>query len=288
LVLECVPNVSEGRDARVIATLVEACGPSLLDVHRDADHHRSVLTIAGPGPRDAVGAVQALARVVAQHIDLRVHRGVHPRLGALDVVPFVAFDEPRQAAVDAAVAFADWVAAALGLPVFLYDRADPAGRTLPDTRRDAFVRRRPDRGPGAPDARLGAVAVGARPPMIAVNCWLDTRDVALAREIASSVRERDGGLPGVRALGLDLRDAEATQVAMNLVDLDRTGLEVACMAVRRRAEAAGSHVTRVELVGLAPAAELAICSQAFLDWADLGPDATIESRLTNRSPGTNP
>ena len=279
--LECVPNVSEGRDARVIAALSDACGPSLLDVHCDTDHHRSVFTIAGPGARDAVGAVQALARVVAQNIDLRIHRGVHPRLGALDVVPFVAFDEPSQAAVDAAVAFADWVAAALRLPVFLYDRADPAGRTLPEARRDAFVRRAPDRGPDEPNPRLGAVAVGARPPLIAVNCWLDTRDVALAREIATAVRERDGGLPGVRALGFPLSDAETTQVAMNLVDLDRTGLEDACTAVRRRAEAAGSHVTRVELVGLMPAAELALCSQAFLDWADLGPDVTIESRLAS-------
>jgi len=279
MVLECVPNVSEGRDARVIAALVDACGPSLLDVHRDADHHRSVFTIAGPGTRDAVGAVQALARAVAELIDLRPHRGVHPRLGALDVVPFVAFDEPRQAAVDAAVAFADWVAAALGVPVFLYDRADPAGRSLPDARRDAFVERAPDRGPRSPDPRLGAVAVGARPPLIAVNCWLDHRDVALAREIARSVRERDGGLPGVRALGLALPAADATQVAMNLVDLERTGLETACMAVRRRAEAAGAHVTHIELVGLAPAAELAICSQSFLDWAALGPDVTIESRL---------
>jgi glutamate formiminotransferase / 5-formyltetrahydrofolate cyclo-ligase len=279
LVLECVPNVSEGQDARVIAALADACGPTLLDVHSDADHHRSVFTLAGPGPRDAVGAVQALARVVAEQIDLRAHRGVHPRLGALDVVPFVAFDEPRQAAVDAAVAFADWVAAALGLPVFLYDRADPAGRGLPDARRDAFGARAPDRGPASPDPRLGAVAVGARAPLIAVNCWLDTRDVAIAREIASSVRERDGGLPGVRALGLALPGADATQVAMNLVDLDRTGLEAACTDVRRRADAAGSHVTRVELVGLVPAAELAMCSQAFLDWTGLGPDVTIESRL---------
>jgi glutamate formiminotransferase len=281
-VLECVPNVSEGRDARVIAALSAACGPSLLDVHCDVDHHRSVFTLAGPGARDAIGAVQALARVVADEIDLRTHRGVHPRLGALDVVPFVAFDESRQAAVDAAVAFADWIAAALDLPVFLYDRADPAGRTLPDARRDAFVRRAPDRGPASPDPRLGAVAVGARPPLIAVNCWLDTRDVALAREIAASVRERGGGLPGVRALGLALPDAESTQVAMNLVDLDRTGLEAACTTVRRRVEAAGVAVTQVEVVGLVPAAELAACSQTFLDWAGLGPDITIESRLATR------
>jgi glutamate formiminotransferase / 5-formyltetrahydrofolate cyclo-ligase len=255
----------------------------LLDAHRDADHHRSVFTLAGPGPRDAIGAVQALARATGELLDLRTHRGVHPRLGALDVVPFVAFDEPRQAAVDAAVAFADWAAAALRVPVFLYDRADPEGRTLPAARRDAFVRRAPDRGPSTPHPRLGAVAVGARPPLVAVNCWLDTRDVPLAREIATSVRERDGGLPGVRALAFALPDADTTQVAMNLVDLDRTGLEEACTALRRRVEAAGSHVTRVELVGLIPAAELAACSPPFLDWAGLGPDVTIEARLARGS-----
>ena len=279
MVLECVPNVSEGRDARVIAALTDACGLSMLDIHVDADHNRSVFTLAGPGPRDAIGAVQALARVVAERIDLRVHHGAHPRLGALDVVPFVAFDEPRQAAVDAAVAFADWIAVALGVPVFLYDRADPAGRSLPDARRDAFVQRAPDRGPAAPDPRLGAVAVGARAPLIAVNCWLDRRDVSLAREIAQSVRERDGGLPGVRALAFELPSADTTQVAMNLVDLDRTGLEAACTAVRRRAEAAGARVTQVEIVGLVPGAELAMCSQPFLDWARLGADVTIEARL---------
>jgi glutamate formiminotransferase len=277
--LECVPNVSEGRDARVIARVADACGASLLDVHRDADHHRSVFTLAGPGPRNAAGAVQALARAVAEHVDLRMHDGVHPRLGALDVVPFVALGEPTEVAVDAALGFADWVVDTLGVPVFLYDAADPAGRSLPDARRDAFVRRDPDGGPGSPDPRLGAVAVGARAPLVAVNCWLDREEVAVARKIAAAVRERDGGLPGVRALGFALPSLGATQVSMNLVDLGATGLEAACTEVRRRAEAAGAQVTRVELVGLVPAAELARCSQAFLEWAALGTDVTIEARL---------
>jgi glutamate formiminotransferase len=278
-VLECVPNVSEGRDARAIATLADACGASLLDVHRDADHHRSVFTLAGPGPRHAATAVRALARVVAERVDLRAHGGVHPRLGALDVVPFVALEEPMEVAVDAALEFADWVAVALDVPVFLYDAADPDGRSLPDARRDAFVRRAPDRGPSSPDPRLGAVVVGARAPLVAVNCWLDTQDVAIARQLAAAVREHDGGLPGIRALGLALPGANATQVSMNLVDLGATGLDAACSEVRRLAEAAGVRVTRVELVGLVPAAELARCSQPFLDWAALGPNVTIESRL---------
>jgi glutamate formiminotransferase len=279
LVLECVPNVSEGRDALVVATLADACGASLLDVHRDADHHRSVFTLAGPGPRNAVGAVQALARAVAERVDLRTHEGVHPRIGALDVVPFVALEEPAEVAVDAALGFADWVVEQLAIPVFLYGDADADGRSLPDVRRDAFVRRPPDRGPASPDPRLGAVAVGARAPMVAVNCWLDTDDVAVAQRIASAVRERDGGLPGVRALGLSVPSAGATQVSMNLVDLAATGLDAACTEVRRHADAGGVAVTRVELVGLVPAVELARCSQSFLEWATLGADVTIESRL---------
>jgi len=279
LVLECVPNVSEGRDALVVATLADACGASLLDVHRDFDHHRSVFTLAGPGPRNAAGAVQALARAVAERVDLRAHDGVHPRLGALDVVPFVALEEPMDVAVDAALGFADWVVEQFAVPVFLYDAADPEGRSLPAARRDAFVHRAPDRGRASPHPRLGAVAVGARAPLVAVNCWLDSPDVAVAQRIAATVRERDGGLPGVRALGLALPSAGATQVSMNLIDLEATGLDAACTEVRRQAEAAGVAVTRVELVGLLPAAELARCSQTFLDWAALGTDVTIESRL---------
>jgi glutamate formiminotransferase len=282
-VLECVPNVSEGRNARVLAALRDACGSSLLDVHTDTDHHRSVFTLAGPGARDAFDAVEQLARAVADAVDLRAHDGVHPRLGALDVVPFVALDEPMTVAVDAATAFAEWIATELKVPVFRFDAADPLGRALPDMRRDAFVRRSPDDGPAAPHPRLGAVAVGARPPLVAVNCWVDRADPGLARAVAAAVRERDGGLPGVRALGLAVPSLDASQVSMNLVDLDRCGVEPACTEVRRRVEAAGADVTLVEWVGLVPAAELARSSPEFLEWSGLGPDLTIEARLVRRS-----
>lgn len=277
--LECVPNVSEGRDPAVLDALAGACGAALLDRHVDADHHRSVFTLAGPGARDAEAAVRHLAHAVAERLDLRDHTGVHPRLGALDVVPFVALDEPIDEAMAAAGSFAGWIAETLGVPVFRYDAADPAGRTLPEVRRDAFVRRPPDEGPPQPHPRLGAVAVGARHPLVAVNCWLDAADLPLARAVAAAVRERDGGLPGVRALGLALPSHGVSQVSMNLVDLGRTGLEQACTAVRDRVEASGGQVTRVELVGLVPAAELERCSQEFRGWAGIGPDVTIEARL---------
>jgi glutamate formiminotransferase len=276
-VLECVPNVSEGRDEQVLDALVDACGSVLLDRHVDADHHRAVFTLAGDG---VPGSVRALAIAVAERVDLRAHRGAHPRFGALDVVPFVALpgDAPERA-VDAAREFAAWIAAELAVPVFLYDGADPARRTLPEARRDAFVRRAPDIGPAAPHPALGAVAVGARPPLVAVNCELATGDVALAQRIAHGVRERDGGLPGVRALGLPLASVARAQVSMNLVALERTGVQRACVAVRDLARVAGSDVVRVELVGLLPAAELARCDPEFLAWSGIGPDRTIEARL---------
>jgi glutamate formiminotransferase / 5-formyltetrahydrofolate cyclo-ligase len=279
-VLECVPNVSEGRDALVLDALAAACGASLLDVHTDPDHHRSVFTLAGPGARDAEQAVTRFACAVAERIDLSAHAGVHPRFGTLDVVPFVALDGTTPAeAVDAARAFAAWVADELELPVFLYGDADSRHRSLPDIRRDAFTRRKPDLGPAEPHPQLGATAVGARPVLVAVNCWLDRDDVVLARQIARSVRERDGGLPGVRALGFRLGSEARSQVSMNLVDLAATGLQQACETVRSLAHEQQTDVARVELVGLMPAAELARCDHAFLAWSGVSSAQTIEARL---------
>lgn len=289
-VLECVPNVSEGRDAGLLDALARASGPSLLDRHEDADHHRSVFTLAGPGIRDAETAAASLARAVAELLDLTDHDGVHPRAGMLDVVPFCALDEDHEVAAAAARAFADWAAVELALPVFLYDDADPLRRSLPELRAAAFTTRAPDLGPPRPHPTLGAVSVGARPPLIAVNCWLDTDDLLVARAIAGRVREVDGGLAGVRALGLAMDSERVAQVSMNLVDLPVTGLETACTEVRRLAERDDFTVTRVEIVGLVQAAELERCSDEFLEWAALTPDLTIEGRLAARhaadAPGT--
>jgi glutamate formiminotransferase len=277
-VIECVPNVSEGRDGAVLDRLAAACGPSLLDRHVDPDHHRSVFTLAGPGAWDALAAVVDLATEAAT-LDLHDHRGVHPRLGIVDVVPFVALGEAFLHAVDAAYAFAAWINTELGVPVFFYDGCADGFRSLPEVRRSAFAGLDPDLGLPEPHPRLGAVAIGARRPLVAVNCWLATDDLALARRVAAAVRERDGGLPGVRALGLALASRRVAQVSMNLVDLERTGLEAACIAVRDAVAASGGQVAEVELVGLVPAAELDRCSAEFLEWARLGPEVTIEARL---------
>lgn len=276
--LECVANVSEGRDPGVLDEFARACGDALLDRHVDADHHRSVFTLAGPGPRDAVGAIRQLARAVERSIDLRGHHGVHPRFGALDVVPFVALDDDLTAARAEARAFGEWWSDR-GVPVFFYDHADAEGRSLPSARRDAFGARVPDVGPSRPHEALGATAVGARPPLVAVNCMLVDDDVVLAQQVAAAVRESSGGRAGVRALGLHLPSRRRAQVSMNLVDLPATGLEQACTEVRRALRDRGNDVAEVELVGLVPAAELTRCSDAFRTWAGLDEAVTIEARL---------
>lgn len=277
--LECVVNVSEGRRADVVEWLATACGAALLDVHTDLDHHRSVFTIAAADPLVTQLAVRSLTRAAADLLALPEHEGVHPRLGVVDVVPFVALGStPTAEAVDAAGAYARWIADELEVPAFLYDDADPEHRTLPSVRRDAFAGRAPDFGPDAPHPRLGATAVGARRVLVAVNVELEDDDLALARRVAHQVRERDGGLPGVRALGLALPSLGRVQVSLNLVDLAATGLEPALLAVRDAVDAAGGRVARVELVGLVPAAALDGASAEFLAWSGIGPDQTIEAR----------
>jgi glutamate formiminotransferase len=285
-VLECVVNISEGRAAAAIRALARAGGAALLDLHTDPDHHRSVFTLVGANPGETEAAARRLATEAAESLSLEDHEGVHPRLGVIDVVPFVALDPtPPQVAVDAARAFATWIGTELGIPAFLYDGADPHGRNLPSVRRDAFSRRAPDTGPETPHPRAGATAVGARPVLVAVNVELDDDDVELAREVARGVRERDGGRRGVRALGLALPSVGRAQVSMNLVDLAHTGLEVACVDVRDRIESRGGRVRRVELVGLVPAAVLDGASREFLGWTGLGADDTIESRLARTTAG---
>jgi glutamate formiminotransferase len=281
-VLECVPNVSEGRRRDVVDRIGGACADCLLDVHVDGDHNRSVFTLAAPRAGEIQRCAMRLAEAVVSNASASWHDGVHPRVGVLDVVPFVALSgaaDERALAVQAAHDFARRLSEAFDVPTFLYDDADPEGRSLPSLRRDVFVRRSPDFGPAEPHPELGATAVGARPVLVAVNCELDSEDVELARRVAHAVRERGGGLPGVRALGFELASRQRAQVSMNITNLDATRLERACTEVRRLAREAGSDVRRVELVGLLPRAELQRCSDDFRKWAGLTDDLTIEGRL---------
>jgi glutamate formiminotransferase / 5-formyltetrahydrofolate cyclo-ligase len=281
-VIECVANVSEGRDLTVLRALADATRPALLDIHADADHHRSVFTIAGRELRGTQMGARGLARSVARQLDIAGHEGVHPRLGALDVVPFIALGtsvSEHEAALEAAESFARWWSTAYDVPVFLYGDADPKRRDLPSARNTAFKSRAPDFGPPTPHEKLGATAVGVRAPLVAVNCALVTREVDVARRIAGVVRERNGGLPGVRALGFMLDTVDRAQVSMNLVDLQRTGIERACRTVRVEARKERTDVLSVELVGLVPRAELERCSDEFLEWSGLDAASTIEVRV---------
>lgn len=262
--LECVVNISEGRDRRAIARIGAAAGPALLDVHTDPDHHRSVLTLVG---EDAARAVAAAAVLT---LDLRHHAGVHPRIGVLDVVPFVplgssTLDDAR-AARDA---FADWLATTFGVPCFVYGPE----RSLPEVRRTAFRELAPDVGPARPHPTAGACAVGARPVLVAYNLWLVEPDVERARALARDVRG-----PGVRALGLDV-GGEA-QVSMNLVDPEVVGPADVYDRVSRHAE-----IDHAELVGLLPRVVLDAVDPARWTELDLSADRTIEARMAAHGVG---
>ena len=259
-----MPNFSEGRDAETLAALEHSLSEPgrLLDVHTDWDHHRSVFTIVGTND-ELVETLLAGIATAAERIDLGRHEGAHPRIGAADVVPLVplrAEDEP--AARDAALALAERVGSELGLPVFFY------GRLTEDRREPAFFRRggpeelqrridsgelAPDRGPARLHPTAGGVLIGVRRPLIAFNVNLRGASVETAREIASLVRERDGGFPGVRALGLDLPKAALVQVSMNVTDWEAAALHTIVTRIVAEAEARGAEVAGSELVGLMPA-----------------------------------
>lgn len=264
--LECVVNLSEGRDRARLEPCVAAGGRDVLDVHTDPDHNRSVVTLVGQeAPRRV--ATAAVAR-----LDLREHGGVHPRLGVVDVVPFVPLDgTPTAAALAARDAFADWLADEHGVPCFLYGPE----RTLPDVRRQAFHSLAPDRGPRVPHPTAGATAVGARPPLVAYNLWLDPPDVGLARAIASAVRG-----PSVRALGFAV--GRRVQVSLNLIDPNMVGPAAAHDLVAGAARALGARVVGAELVGLLPTTVLHATDRARWAELDLGEERTIEARLAAR------
>jgi glutamate formiminotransferase len=286
--LESVPNFSEGRDRATLDALAEALGSKarLLDVHADADHNRSVFTLVGDEQElaDALLGGVACAR---ERIDLRRHEGAHPRIGGADVVPIVPL-EPAE--LDRAVALARTVAERIGselsLPVFLYGEPAPG-------RGPAFFRRggpeelqrridagelTPEFGPSRLDERAGAVLVGARRPLIAFNVNL-AGSTGAAREIASAVRERDGGFPGVRALGLELQRAGLVQVSMNVEDYEAAALHEIVATIDRLAAERGAVVVGSELVGLMPAAAALAAAGAALRIDGFDASHVLELRL---------
>lgn len=256
--LECVVNVSEGSDRPLVAEIAAAAGDALLDVHSDRHHNRSVLTLVGEE------APRRVARAAVARLDLRRHRGVHPRFGVVDVVPFVPLSGSTMSQAEAARdRFAAWIGRDLGVPAFAYGRH----RSLPEVRRRAFRDLAPDAGPPAPHPTAGAVAVGARGPLVAWNVWLAEPDLARAREVAAAVRG-----PALRALGLQV--GRRVQVSMNLVDPEVVGPAEAWDRVAALVPLAGA-----ELVGLVPAAVLERTDPDRWRQLDLSPDRTIEARL---------
>jgi glutamate formiminotransferase len=302
--IECVPNFSEGRRPDVIADLAAAAretpGVRLLDVSSDPDHHRSVLTMVGDGEAVLEAAFRCSAVAVAR-IDLRIHRGVHPRIGAVDVVPFVPLYRASLAeCVLLARRLGERLAARLDLPVYLYGAAacDETRRTLAAIRRGGFERlqdaigqsgRRPDIGPARAHPTAGAVAVGARRVLIAMNVDLASRDLAAARAIARTVRESSGGLPGVQALGVPLPSRDLVQVSMNLLDYRRTPPRAAFDAVAARAARLGIDVAAGELVGCAPSDALPPDPVAALRLRFLRPEQILDPpRLARQLHGRDP
>ncbi len=274
--VESVPNVSEGRRSDVVDALAAAVssppGVHLLDRTSDASHNRSVFTIAGE-PAAVADGLEALVGAAMREIDMEAHRGEHPRIGAVDVVPFVPLgDTTMDEAVDLARAFAARIAARYELPVYLYANAAtrPDRVKLADVRRGQYEAlkeeisqhgREPDVGPARMHPRAGAMAVGARPFLIAYNINLATRDVELAKRIARRVRESGGGLPRVQANGFWIDELGVAQVSMNLLDFAVTPMWRVWEAVRDEAAIEGVEPVESELIGLAPQA-------AFLDVAD--------------------
>jgi glutamate formiminotransferase len=293
LPLESVPNFSEGRNRATIDAIGEALsrGVRLLDVHADPDHNRSVFTLVGDdGP--LVEALLAGIASARERIDLRRHEGAHPRIGAADVVPVVPLrPEDIERARAAALKLARRVGDELRLPVFLYGELAPGrgpaffrqGGTDELARRLAAGELASDFGPGELDPAAGGVVVGARRPLIAFNVDLRGATVEDARAIASVVRERDGGFPGVRALGLDLPGAGRVQVSMNVEDWEAAALHEIVARIDEEAAARGVEVVSSELVGLMPAGAAAAAAGASLRIEGFDATRLLELRLLDES-----
>jgi glutamate formiminotransferase / 5-formyltetrahydrofolate cyclo-ligase len=293
-VIECVPNVSEGRRTDVIERMADALravpGMRVLDVQSDATHNRSVFTLAGDAPAMIAGLPVLFEQAIA-NIDLRAHEGEHPRLGAVDVVPFIPIDGvtmPECVALAKTIA-AD-VASRCQLPVFLYEEAsaNPARKNLEDIRRGEFEGLAakmaqpawaPDYGPAAPHPTAGASVIGARMPLIAYNINLATDRLDVAKKIASAIRMSSGGLRYVKAMGIPLEDRGIVQVSMNLTNYEKTPIFRVFDLVKREAERYGVSVLESEIVGLVPAAALRQSVEYYLQLEGFSGAQVLENKL---------
>ena len=299
-IIECIPNVSEGRRREVVDAIAAAIrgvpGVRLLDYSSDASHNRSVFTMAGDaGPIKA--AVLAMYERAIPAIDLRTHKGEHPRLGAVDVVPFVPIEG---ATMDACVALAKDVgreiATRFGVPVYLYEEAsaNPQRKNLEDIRRGEFEGLAakmatqgwtPDFGPAAAHASAGASVIGARMPLIAYNINLNTDRLEVAKRIAAAIRHSSGGFRYVKAAGFELKDRGIVQVSMNLTNYEKTPISRVFETVKREAERYGVAILESEIVGLIPSAALNAAAEFYLQIAGFKADQILENKLREKETG---
>jgi glutamate formiminotransferase len=298
MLIECVPNVSEGRRAEVIAAMVEAirgvAGVRLLDHSSDPSHHRSVFTLAGDSAGVEAAVLALFERAIAD-IDLRTHKGEHPRIGAVDVVPFIPIEGVTMAdCVALAKRVGAEVAARFGVPVYLYEEAavNPARKNLEDIRRgelEGLAARMttldwaPDFGPTAPHPSAGASVIGARMPLIAYNINLATNRLDVAKKIAAAIRQSSGGFRYVKAAGFMLEDRGIVQVSMNLTNYEKTPMFRVFETVKREAERYGVSILESEIVGLVPAAALNAAAEFYLQIGGFKADQVLENKLRTQN-----
>lgn len=295
-IIESIPNVSEGRRAEVIQKLTEAIrqteGVRLLDYSSDTSHNRSVFTLVGDAPA-LKEAVLSLFEAAVAHVDLRTHQGEHPRLGAVDVVPFVPIEGASMAdCVALAKDVAATVAERFALPVYLYEEAsqNPARKNLEDVRRGEFEGLAtkmampgwtPDFGPAVPHESAGASVIGARMPLIAYNINLNTNRVDVAKKIATAIRHSSGGLRHIKAMGVLLEDRNIAQVSMNLTNYQKTPIFRVFEMVKREAERYGVSILESEIVGLVPSAALLGAAEYYLQIERFSAEQVLENKLRN-------
>jgi len=291
--LECVPNISEGRDQEKIALIVGEIkkhkGIKLLDVSSDIDHHRSVFTFIGE-PKAVKDAALSMALKAIELIDMSKHKGGHPRLGAVDVVPFVPIREVKmEEAVNIAREFGKELGE-MGIPVYFYGEAStrPERKDLPNIRKGEYEGLnekmrdpswKPDEGPQEFNPKSGATIVGARFPLIAFNVNLRTKDISIAKEISRKVRFKDGGFPEVRAMGVDLKEKGMVQVSMNLTNYRITNITKVYEFIRKEALKRGIEIGGSEIVGLIPLDALEDIIRHYLRFPDFSIEQVIEKRI---------
>ena len=296
-VIECVPNVSEGRRQDVIDRLTETLrtvpGMRVLDVQSDAAHNRSVFTLAGDAAAMSAG-IPKLFEGAIKEIDLTTHKGEHPRMGAVDVTPLIPIDGVTMAeCVELAKSIAQDVASRFSLPIYLYEEAstNPERKNLEDIRRGEFEGLSakmakpgwaPDFGPTAPHPTAGASVIGARMPLIAYNINLATNRLDVAKKIATAVRHSSGGLRFVKAMGIPLEDRGIVQVSMNLTNYEKTPIFRVFEMVKREAERYGVSVLESEIVGLVPAAALRQSIEWYLQLEGFSGEQVLENKLRSR------